>query len=415
MSAGSFRLEKTLDELIPRATFANDATFDDHNGVLSYGAGPTNVSKRVHLAASTSIVGHLDPDFLKVMGLNQQAIRVLYGRAPNDSSYPMIVPGTGSDAASAAIYNMLNPGDLAAVVQQGYFGNRIVDFLNSHQIKPLIIDADWGKSVDPNRLEDRLKALKASGSDVKALLAVLVETSTGVRDPNIRAYSDIYRRIFPDGYVIVDAVSGTGGIPISIDDLGADVIFTGVQKGIGSKNGVSIALFDERAIDYIKKMKVRFVDWNKDLLVHQKYLNAESGPRPFVVSFPAHEGLALYQALQDLFDFPGGLEVLYKTQEMASELFAEKVGPNGMGFTNFVEDPALRAPTVHALRMPQGVDIPTYLKRLKDDYRTELNGGLGQLSGQIIRVGLLGPVNLQRRRVIQLTKNMEKITDKIIV
>src|SRR3989344_1272072 len=102
MNAADFKLSQTLDELMagnPKVPFAPLDSFREHNNVLTYTAGPTNVSENVHRAESSSIVNHLDPRFLKVMDLNQQAIRVLFGRGPDDKSvFPLIAAGTGSTA-----------------------------------------------------------------------------------------------------------------------------------------------------------------------------------------------------------------------------------------------------------------------------------------------------------------------------
>ena len=77
-----------------------------------------------------------------------------------------------------------------------------------------------------------------------------------------------------------------------------------------------------------------------------------------------------------------------------------------MGFQYFVTEPGLRAPTIHALKVPEGVKIPDYLAALLQNYRTEQNGGLGELQGKIVRVGLLGPVNTTETRVRQMLTNM---------
>ena len=419
MGTENFRLTETLDDLMggsPEVYFAPLGSFSRHNSTLTYTAGPANVSEAVHRAESPSIVNHLDPRFIKVMNLNMQAVRVLFGREPNDESYPMIVPGTGSTAAGAAIYNLLNPGDLAVVVNQGFFGKRLVEFLQSYGINYEVVDAEWGQSVDPTKLETKLKEIHTSGRNVKALLSVLVETSTGVRDPNTRKYSDIYRDIFPKGYVIVDAVSAAGGFPISIDGLGADVVFYCVQKGIGSNQGSAVALFNERAVQEAVRTEEQRPDepleysakvpWQISARKYAEYLSGKSGqgPRSFIVTFPSQSGMALYQAYKELFDFPGGLESLFQTYEKASELLLTRAGE--MGFTNFVTDSDSKGPTITVLKVPHGIRAPDYIAKLSCGYDTQLNAAFPPINNEAVRIGLLGPVNTQRLRVLQLLDNM---------
>jgi aspartate aminotransferase-like enzyme len=408
-----FRLTKKLEELVPSTHFPPLSGFDKHNDFFHFGAGPTNISPNVHRASASGIVSHGDSELREVLRLTQQSALALFDLDPERKGYfAMLTTGTGTASESAAFYNMLeirpsNLNDVTFVINQGFFGDRIEQILSLAQIPYESIKSPWGTSTDPNQVEDRLRNLKAAGKNVSTLVAVLVETSTGVRDPNTKNYADAYQRLFPDGYVILDAVSGTGGFPISMDRSsenysGADVVFTGVQKGLGSLQGLSIVVFNERSKQKAiapKGARVFYLDAE----MHAKYQNMEPMPKGFVYTFPHAPLFALYQAFKDVHD-NGGFESLHQRVASASRQF--DMNAEAMGFEHFVSDHALRALTIHTLRPPHGTEIPAYLKRLRES-KVIINPGLRPEDG-IVRVGLLGDVNTGSSRIADLNRYMER-------
>ena len=67
---------------------------------LLLGPGPSMVHPRVLKALSTPLVGHLDPQFLAVMGEVQVLLRHVF-QTENEMTVP--VSGTGSAACSQAM------------------------------------------------------------------------------------------------------------------------------------------------------------------------------------------------------------------------------------------------------------------------------------------------------------------------
>lgn len=57
------------------------------------------------------------------------------------------------------------------------------------------------------------------------------------------------------------------------------------------------------------------------------------------------------------------------------------------------EDPRFASNTITAVRTPEGVDSNVLLKHARERYGLSLGGGIGQLSGQAIRIGHLGSLN----------------------
>src|SRR4029077_21171886 len=88
---------------------------------------------------------------------------------------------TGHGAWEAALVNLFSPGDKVLIVESGYFslnwGLRAEAFGLEVETLPIV----WRRTADPAKLEARIREDK--GHEIKAVLAVHNETSTGVAHP----------------------------------------------------------------------------------------------------------------------------------------------------------------------------------------------------------------------------------------
>jgi len=76
------------------------------------GPGPSNIHPRVMKAMLSSVVGHLDPDFVRVMEEIKQALRFVFQTA-NEITIPD--SGTGSPRMETAVANLVEHGDEVVV------------------------------------------------------------------------------------------------------------------------------------------------------------------------------------------------------------------------------------------------------------------------------------------------------------
>src|SRR3972149_3524867 len=86
------------------------------------GPGPSNVHPRVYRAMMTPVIGYLDPAFIQLLDDTQRPLRTVF-RTENDMTMP--VSGTGTCGMEAAVYNIVEPGDVVVVCQNGYFATRL--------------------------------------------------------------------------------------------------------------------------------------------------------------------------------------------------------------------------------------------------------------------------------------------------
>src|SRR3990172_9164171 len=88
------------------------------------GPGPSNLHPRVQQAMTAPMVGHLDPEFVKMMDDVMALLRQVFG-TQNQLTFP--VSGTGSAGMEAALVNILEPGDVIVIGVNGVFGERLAD------------------------------------------------------------------------------------------------------------------------------------------------------------------------------------------------------------------------------------------------------------------------------------------------
>ena len=135
------------------------------------GPGPSDVHPRIYTAMASPIVGHLDPEYLKMMEEVKDLLRFVF-RTKNDLTIPM--SGTGSAGMETCIVNLLEPGDKAVVCINGVFGTRMKDIVERCGATPIIVECPWGQPINPMDVEGSIK-----GTGAKLLAIVHAETSTG--------------------------------------------------------------------------------------------------------------------------------------------------------------------------------------------------------------------------------------------
>src|SRR5512139_4112960 len=96
-------------------------TFNPPTRILM-GPGPSGAHPRVLKAMTAPILGHLDPEFLRIMDDCNEMLRQVMGTT---NRITLATPGTGTSGMEAAVMNLVEPGDKVVVGICGYFGERI--------------------------------------------------------------------------------------------------------------------------------------------------------------------------------------------------------------------------------------------------------------------------------------------------
>lgn len=338
------------------------------------GPGPSDVNPRILEALSRPTIGHLDPEFIRLMdeikGLLQYAFKT-----NNALTLPVSAPG--SAGMEAVFVNLLERGDKAIVCQNGAFGGRMKENVERCGATAVMVMDDWGTAVDLEKVESALKA----HPDAKLLAFVHAETSTGVRS-DAEQLAALARRY--GVLVVVDAVTSLGGIPLEVDAWGIDAIYSGSQKCLSCIPGLSPVSFSPSAVEVIRSRKSKVQSWFLDMNLIMDYWGG-SARRSYHHTAPINPLYGLHEALVCLKE--EGLSQSWNRHKVQHSAFA--AGVEAMGLSLIVH-PDSRLPQLNAVGVPDGIDESVVRAQLLAQYGLEIGAGLGSLAGKIWRVGLMG-------------------------
>jgi len=338
------------------------------------GPGPSDVNPRILEAMSRPTIGHLDPLFVGMMEEIKDLLHYAF-QTENELTLPVSAPG--SAGMETCFVNLVEPGEKVIVCRNGVFGSRMIENVERCGATPIIVDDDWGKPVDPNKLEDALKA----NPDVRVAAFVHAETSTGARS-DAKTLVDIIHKY--DCLAIVDAVTSLGGSELRVDDWGIDAIYSGTQKCLSCVPGISPVSFSTSAVEKIKSRKTKVQSWFLDLNLVMGYWGG-GAKRAYHHTAPVNALYALHEALVLLQE--EGLEKAWARHD--KNHLALRAGLETFGI-KFLVDETHRLPQLNAISIPEGTNEAEVRQRLLNEFNLEIGAGLGDFAGKVWRIGLMG-------------------------
>jgi alanine-glyoxylate transaminase / serine-glyoxylate transaminase / serine-pyruvate transaminase len=338
------------------------------------GPGPSDVHPRVLGAMARPTIGHLDPEFSRMMEEVKEMLRYAF-KTKNALTIP--VSGPGSVGMETCFVNLVEAGDTVIVCQNGAFGGRMKENVERCGGTAIMVMDDWGKPVDVEKVQEALKA----NPGVKAVAFVHAETSTGVQSDAaaICALAQEHGALS-----IVDAVTSLGGTPVLTDEWGADAVYSGSQKCLSCMPGISPLTISEKAADVVRSRNHKVQSWFMDLNLVMGYWSGE-GARVYHHTAPINPLYAIHESLVMLEE--EGLEQAWARHTVMHNALRDGVEAMGL---SLIVDEAYRLPQLNTVSIPEGVDEAAVRGTLLSRYNLEIGAGLGDLAGKVWRVGLMG-------------------------
>ncbi len=338
---------------------------------LLLGPGPSNAHPEVLKALSLNPIGHLDIAYLELMSDVQNLLRYTW-QCNNRMTLPM--SGTGSAAMEASIANFIEEGERILIAKKGYFGNRLEDMASRYKADVVVIEKEWGEAFTYDEIKFEIEKNKP------AIFAIVhAETSTGVLQP-LEGIGDVCRQ--NDCLFLVDAVTSLGALELFVDDWKIDLAYSCSQKGLSCPPGLSPFTMNERAESKLSNRKTKVPNWYLDLSLLNKYWGSDRvyhHTAPVNMNYAIREGLRLIAK--------EGLENIWLRHKRNSESLLK--GLSELGLEMHVK-PEYRLPTLTTVKIPPGIDGEAFRMHLLKEFGIEIGNGLGDLSGKVWRIGLMG-------------------------
>jgi alanine-glyoxylate transaminase/serine-glyoxylate transaminase/serine-pyruvate transaminase len=347
------------------------------------------VPARVLAALGAPTIGHLDPEYLRIMDETRALLQEVF-RTSNRLT--LAVSGTGSAGMEACIANLIEPGDEAVIVVAGVFGARMREMAERHGATAHGIDVPWGETVEPAAIAAAL----AAHPRTKLVGIVHAETSTGAHQPDLE---EISRLVHAAGaLLVVDAVTSLAGHELRVDDWRIDACYSGTQKCLSCPPGLAPVTFSQAALDAMDRRRSKVRSWYLDMSLIRNYWGAD---RAYHHTAPVNMTYALHEALLCVFE--EGLEA--RIARHRRNHLALRAGLEAMGLSYI---PRRSLAPLNAVHVPAGADDERVRARLLADFDIEIGGGLGPFKGKAWRIGLMG-ASSSRRNVTLVLAALETI------
>jgi alanine-glyoxylate transaminase/serine-glyoxylate transaminase/serine-pyruvate transaminase len=334
------------------------------------GPGPSEVPARVLAALAAPTLGHLDPEYLRIMDETRGLLQRVFQTA---NQLTLAVSGTGSAGMEACVANLIEPGDEAIVCVAGVFGARMADVAERHGASVHLVSAEWGETIEPGAVAAAL----AAHPRAKLVGIVHAETSTGAHQP----LEEISQIVHAAGaLLLVDAVTSLGGHELRVDDWRIDACYSGTQKCLSCPPGLAPVTFSAAALEVMDRRKTKCRSWYLDMSLIRNYWNAD---RAYHHTAPVNMTYALREALRAVLEEGLGPRIARHRRNH----LALRAGLEAMGLSYV---PKASLASLNAVFVPAGVDDGRVRARLLEELGIEIGGGLGPFKGKAWRIGLMG-------------------------
>ncbi|MDB4599328.1 aminotransferase class V-fold PLP-dependent enzyme [bacterium] len=338
--------------------------------------GPTNVPDRVLRAMDYPTIDHRGPQFAEIGTKCLAGMKTIF----KTDSHVVIYPASGTGAWESALVNTLHEGDLVLMVETGHFASLWHKMASRLGLETEFLATDWRRGVDPQQVEDRLRA--DTEKKIKAVCIVHNETSTGSAS-RVNEVRLAMNKAGHDALLLADTISSLGSIDFRHDEWGVDVTVAGSQKGLMLPPGLSFNAVSEKALAIASKggMRRSYWDWEEQIAANK------DGAFPFTPATNLLYGLA--EAIDMLHE--EGLNNVFKRHDRHAA--ATRKAVQAWGLEVLCQEPKDYSSALTAVLLPDGHNADAFRAGVLENFNMSLGNGLAKLAGKVFRIGHLGDFN----------------------
>lgn len=333
--------------------------------------GPTEVHPDVLAAQTQPMIGHRGPAIVELMKDIEPGLQELF-----QTRRPVVVStSSASGLMEAAIRNGVVEGRVLSLVN-GAFSGRFAKIAAAcgHDVERW--EVPWGSVHSSDDLDSRIQS---GGFDAVTLSQS--ETSTGALQ-DLESIAAVVAK-YPDTLLLVDSVTGVGGVETLTDEWGPDFILTGSQKAVALPPGLAFGVASDALLE--RSATAPHKGWYFDLVVLvEQAMEYQS---------PATPAVSLLYSLQTQMKriAKEGMPARWERHlAMQARTFAwvESMNGDGVEVGVFAEE-GHRSPTVTCITVPGESGAPALVDAVAEAGWV-IGGGYGKLSESTVRIGHMG-------------------------
>jgi alanine-glyoxylate transaminase/serine-glyoxylate transaminase/serine-pyruvate transaminase len=356
--------------------------------------GPVALSPQVLAEMAEQVVAHYGKDWTNYYSETLSLLSQVFQTRGDIFA----IPGSGTAGLDAAIGSISGDGSAIMVVSNGFFGDRLADIARTYSPRVVVHRLDPTVAIS----SDFLSAALRENRSVKAVSVVHCETSTGLLNP-VRELAKVCQD--HGALFIVDAISSLGGAELRMDDWGIGICISASQKCLEGPPGLTLVAVGERAWSVIEQCHTP--GWYLNLRTWKQFSESwrDWHPYPVTMAVPALRGLR--KALESIVE--EGLDERFQRHQRIANLVRN--GLTDLGFELLVTSD-VASPTVTASKGNAVLSANALIDGLRDQYSIQIAGGMGELKGQIFRIGHMGS-QAKEEQVLPLVRAIRSLLEGV--
>lgn len=350
--------------------------------------GPTPVPERARLRMSRRLIHHRGPEFKEVFHRVRRGLKWLFETEREVVS----LTASGTGAFEAGMVNFISRGETVVCIGGGKFGERWADVAETAGAEVVPVEVEWGRAVDPGRLESVLEA----HPNVSMVTVTASETSTGVLHP-VAELADVVRQS-SGALFAVDGITAVGVHRMPMDEIGIDVLVAGSQKAFGVPPGLGFVAASDRAWEGYDEADSPgyYFDLGRE---RDRQVDDQTAFTPAIPQI-----LALDEVLQMMREEgKDGIVERHRRNARATRAAVEAVGLEVFG------QPHSNAVT--AVGTPDAIEPADVVSKMREDHGAVIAGGQKHLSSRIFRLGHIG--FFEYRDILHMVGALERTVSEL--